>query len=1833
MSMMRRCLTTFSLVTLLLACAAPAFVAGLVTPAHAATDFVVLGDEGISIEKESTIVGGDVGANRASAGLFLRHGVEVSLDKQVRLLDPASRVLGHRVHLDQGVQVFDVHTNTLSGPGPVGGQVITPLALPVVPALPAVPPITPGPQDLSVPQQGSLTLAAGSYGTLTVGKEATVTLAGGLYHFAAWALDKQVRLQIQAPVEIRIAGRLAIDKEAVLGPAPGTSLTAADLLLIVTGVNGATGALDVTPKAADIGKQSTVRAKLYVPHGTLRLDKESQVTGALLAKWVAIGKQGQLTFEGGFGLGQPPSAPILTSFTPTSGPVGTVLTITGTNFDPVAANNQVTVNGHPAIITAVNGTGTSLTTTVPQGATTGLITVTTAQGTSTSAQNFTVTLAQNFNLSAAPALSTVLQGGQGGYALSVTAVGSFTGLVTLGVTGVPAGVTATFSSPTLTTGQTAYLTVSAGAAVPAGPVIFNLTGTTQLETGPTTQAVPLTLQVQASAGQTAVSGQFINTITGVPIPNVRVTIGTAQAVADAAGYFLLVGVPSGVQQLMIDANVAVAGFPIYAMDLTLTPGITNVLPPLRIMPPPPAERFTPINNATANQIITDPRFPGVEITLPAGVIITGWDGVVKNKVAIERLTPDQLPVPPPPGPTRSVYQVFFGTPTGGMPSAPIPVTLPNDQDLDPGDQAELWYFDASPFGGPGTWRLAGMGTVSEDGTKVVSDPGVGIQRFCGVCGLPCFINRQQKQPNKNPNGPTGADPVDLATGVMAVDKTDLVLPGRFPITIARSYNPFDPFGGIAGLQSPLGPGWALSIDPVMLPDITFRGQGVGNLIRLILPGNSRFDLFRQPDGTFRNSTHAFLNGAVLSAPSVSELHLRFKDGTTWRFNRYNLASFQAVAYFVVEMADRNGNRIAIERNIVGDIIRIVDMSGRTFTMTHAGRKITEILDPIGRRVQYAYDANGRLSTVTDLQGGITSYAYDSAGRITAITDARGIQYIQNFYGPSGRLLRQVLADGGEWRFRYNVTGATITGPACNINPQIIVFPPPPACPPNSEDSWENFQAGYTFQGGAVTQTTMVDPRGNATSHQFTANGFPSAVTTALGQTTRDERDAKGNLLSSTDALGRKTSFTLDAVGNVTAIADPAGNATRFEYEPTFNRVTKITDALNQLVEFTYDTKGNLLTSKNSLNQVTTIAYNPFGQPVAVADPLNNTVTFAYDANGNLVTETDPLGNRTQRAYDAVSRLINPISPRGFSTQFSYDALDRITQITDALNGLTRFVYDPNGNLLSMTDPNDRTTTYAHDNMDRLLSRTDALTRQESYTYDVAGNPTQFIDRKSQLITFSYDALNRQINVSYSDGSNTIFVYDAVGRLSRATDSLTGAIEQTYDNLSRLIREVTSQGTVDYQYDVLGRRTLMRVNGQAPVTYQYDAASRLTQVAQGTQAVSIGYDAAGRKTSLAYSNGVVTTYAYDSASRLTGILHQGPLGVIESVSYGYDAAGSPISLTRSNGTASNLPTAVLAAYDAANEQIKFGQPLPAVPNLEYDANGNLEREKDGTGVVARQYVWDARDRLAGISGPGVSSSFAYDALGRRISKTVNGVTTHFLYDGHDIVQEVGNGAVGSTYLRSLIIDEPFVRQGTTNDYYHVDALGSTLLLSNDEGVPIANYSYEAFGKTMLTGTSSNPFQYTSRENDSTGLYAYRARYYHPTLQRFISEDQNVFGALANLYTYAGNNPLYFLDPFGLSKGGKQKMQFNDPATLDSKGNPITKQSPPDEIGKAVRKAESTLRQADISAGRRGALKDFIKVFGKIAKRAGTYGIVIGIGIDLLLPDPAGAGLPDSQGGPK
>jgi len=283
--------------------------------------------------------------------------------------------------------------------------------------------------------------------------------------------------------------------------------------------------------------------------------------------------------------------------------------------------------------------------------------------------------------------------------------------------------------------------------------------------------------------------------------------------------------------------------------------------------------------------------------------------------------------------------------------------------------------------------------------------------------------------------------------------------------------------------------------------------------------------------------------------------------------------------------------------------------------------------------------------------------------------------------------------------------------------------------------------------------------------------------------------------------------------------------------------------------------------------------------------------------------------------------------------------------------------------------------------------------------------------------------------------------------------------------------------------------------------------------------------ADRRTALTLPNGVTLAYSYDQDSRVTGMTWTSGTTQVGNLFYSYDADGR---VTAKSGSfaQTNLPQAVTGnSFNAANEMTGFNGAA-----LSYDLNGNLTA--DGT----NSYSWDARNHLASISG-GTTASFVYDAFGRRMSKNVNGSITQFLYDGLNPVQEL-DGAnpanVTANLLTGLNIDEYFTRADSNGAMNFIsDALGSTLALTDSSGAINTSYTYEPFGNTTIGGSNPNPYQFTGRENDGTGLYFYRARYYSSTFQRLIAQDPLDFrSGASDLYVYVQNSPVNATDPLGL-----------------------------------------------------------------------------------------------------
>ena len=1057
--------------------------------------------------------------------------------------------------------------------------------------------------------------------------------------------------------------------------------------------------------------------------------------------------------------------------------------------------------------------------------------------------------------------------------------------------------------------------------------------------------------------------------------------------------------------------------------------------------------------------------------MPAGATIRGDDGRAVTDLNITAIPLDRPPFPLPPFVTVPVY--FTVQPGGASLSKGARFVYPNWGELDPGERVDFWNYDPEDRG----WYVYGRGTVTDDGKQVVPDSGVRVWEFTGAMA----VSGPTPPPGgPNPNAPSsGGDPVDLYTGLFTYHHTDLVLPDTFPISIDRTYRPND------SNSYSFGEGMTNAYDLRLWPIVNYKEAD------LILPDGGRVHYVRTSPGTGWSDAVYEPTGEV----GAFDGSVITWNGTSWEMSLKsgNTLVFGGFAPLVA-IKDRFGNTLSIKRTsgMTGNIKEIVSPNGRWAKFTYDGsNRITEIADNGGRKVKYTY-TSGRLTKVEAPGSRTTEYEYDGSGRMKAVINPRGNKFLQNEYDANGRVKKQTAGDGGTFAFAYELDEA-----------------------------------------GKVKATTITDPLGNQRKVSFNANGAPTSEIEAPGseleQTTSIERQAEtGLILSEFDPLGRKTSFEYDSNGNVKEVTRMAGTAeaqtSKFVYEPGTNWVTEETDPLNHTTKYQYGPKGQLLKRTDPLGHEATFEYNSDGQLTSLKDPEGNETKYSYEA-GDLVGVTNPLGNTASRMIDALGRMRSITLPGGERYLYAYNEAGQLTGVTSPLGAKTTFEYDANGNQTAIIDPRNGKTTMAYDVMDRLTKETDPLEKSAGWTYNKAGDLVEALDPRGKVSKLSYDKLRRPTSLSFgvsgeTSESSIAYTYDKANRLTKANDSAGGEYTLGYDNFDRLTDVEGPNGSIGYEYDDAGRRTLMEVPGKT-VGYEYDNANRLTKLTSSPQTVSLGYNKANRLQSLALPNGIKQLYGYDKAGQTTSITYKSGESTLGEINYAYDINGRTEAIWGSYARL-GLPEPLKSTkYNAANQLTeREGK------TLTYDASGNLT--KDGSS----EYAWNARGQLTSISGAN-TASFSYDPFGRRSSKTLGGTTTKLLYDGANVVQELVGESVAANMLTGLGMDQLFSRTtGAGTSSYLTDRLGSAVALASASGEVKTTYAYDPFGGVFKSGeVSDNPYQFTGRENDGTGLQYNRARYYSPSMARFISQDPAGFVEGANLYDYVSGAPVDLTDPTG------------------------------------------------------------------------------------------------------
>ena len=405
-----------------------------------------------------------------------------------------------------------------------------------------------------------------------------------------------------------------------------------------------------------------------------------------------------------------PAAPVINDFNPKHGAIGTTVTLTGTNLKVDSGPTTVTFAGSNA--SRVSALVSSLTATqaeviVPNAAVTGTIRLTTPGGQAETSQPFTVDF-QGYQLNISPSSASAVQLTSAVYVASITSSTTFSQLASLSVNGLPPGVVANFNPDQLTAGASSTLNINlANANLSPGSYPFTIHATALVEGSPLVRTASATLTVIA-AGQTTLSGRVLST-EREPIIGATVSLDGKTATTDAAGGFLLVGVTAGeARPLMVDGRTASAPnrtYPVIIEPATVVAGQANAVPFTFYLPPVDTQFEVDVVPGQ-DTMATNPRVPGLQMTIPPGANLRNRDGSPVARASITPLAIDRTPAPLPATVGTSV--VYTSQPGGALTDIAIPVVYPNLAGADPDTRVELYAFDHDTV----EWYIYGYGRVS-----------------------------------------------------------------------------------------------------------------------------------------------------------------------------------------------------------------------------------------------------------------------------------------------------------------------------------------------------------------------------------------------------------------------------------------------------------------------------------------------------------------------------------------------------------------------------------------------------------------------------------------------------------------------------------------------------------------------------------------------------------------------------------------------------------------------------------------------------------------------------------------------------------------------------------------------------------------------------------------------------------------------------------------------------------------------------------------------------------------------------------------------------------------
>ena len=867
--------------------------------------------------------------------------------------------------------------------------------------------------------------------------------------------------------------------------------------------------------------------------------------------------------------------------------------------------------------------------------------------------------------------------------------------------------------------------------------------------------------------------------------------------------------------------------------------------------------------------------------------------------------------------------------------------------------------------------------------------------------------------------------------------------------------------------------------------------------------------------------------------------------------------YEYVEHLLVKETNKNGLSFYFQYDGVDSTAKCVRTWGDGGIYDHlisydAAGKSTVVENSLGFVTTYTLNESGQVVAITDANGGKTAYEYDHPTyQKTKEIDATGAETVSEYdahgnlvkvvnpdgatltfeYDERGLLTRVVDAIGGQWRWGYDQNSRLIG----RANP---------------------LDERTQFHWDGVQLVAVTDPLGHHTQLSYDPAHNLAALTTPDQAVSAWRYDGFGRPLATIDPNANTRTLQRDPLGRVVATNEPDGNQRTLLYDPEGN-VTRVQDRHHD-VGFEY--RGmNRLGARTQAGTRVEFLYDTEDQLVAIKNEHGFAYRFVLGGTGTVDEEWGFDDLRRRYVRDKAGRVTLIARPEGKRSELAYDKAGRVAAIKHSDGTSEAYAYRPDGVLIQAS--NDTTAvTFERDPLGRIVKE---LTGQDwvSSEYDPLGLRKASRSSKGHFQKIARNAMGDVVSVeAASAGFSATFTRDRLGlELER---NLPGGIRARWerDSLGRPIRHEIWRGT---QF-------------QGAKQYIWDVNDRLTKVIDAmTGPVEYRHDALGNLAAATYADGKVDLRMPDAVGNLFR---------------------TPDRSDRKYGPAGQL----LESRDARG-----------VTTYDYDPEGNLTKKVEPDGS-AWTYEWNGAGMLARVVRPnGHVVEFGYDPLARRTFKKYRGKTTRWIWDGnvplHEWVERDADAvdedfarpvaeddavAVAEKQLKAMLsgrpangppvdaasakslaaasaagtIDAPVTwvfepesfaplakivggeRFGIVTDH-----LGTPRAMFDGNGREVWGADVDAYGdlRNLRGERQACPFRWPGQfEDEETGLYYNRFRYYDVGGGQYTSQDPLRVIAGRALYAYAAD-PSVGQDVLGLmdcKRAAKQAAKTVEDAKL-------------------------------------------------------------------------------------